>query len=1224
VEIGILGPLQVSGSEGTVALPGGRARVLLAVLAIRPDTVISADRLIDELWGESAPPTAGTKLQGLVSTLRKRIAADLIETHSGGYRLAVDPLVVDAQRFRRLVEQAGGSNLIERRELLGLALGLWRGSALEGFTYEPFAQTEITMLEDLRVSATEQRIDTDLALGRQAEVIPELRRLVSSHPLREHLTGQLMLALYRDGRQAEALRVFQDLRQLLAEELGIDPSPELQRLEEVVLNQDPALDRTETGSGEPETVTWLPERRRPATVVFVGLATAEDGADVEVSRVVIQHAYRVVADTIERHGGTVQGFLGDVVVAVFGVPTAHEDDALRAAKAVLALRRALAAEGPITFRIGINSGDIVVGDTRSQPSGATVAIASRLHQAARRGEILIGEATRRLLGGTAVIEPVSGEDAWGGLPPAWRLGDLTEARIQPTPTVGRDEEVARLRTLFQRVVVGRSALSVEVIGEAGIGKSRLARELTRALGDEALVLTGRCPAYGEGISFWPLRELLVQVVGGGGDRSLSGLGADLGISDTAIAQLGGAAGLHDYPGNPQQLFGAVREFFTALARRRPLVLVIEDLHWAQPTFIDLLDYLARTTDAPILILCLARSESAGSRPRDGRIERLVLAPLNSEDTESLVAARAGLWTLTSEMMARVVETVQGNPLFAEQTVAALKDDEELAIPPSVHALLTARLDRLGPGEEDLARSAAVLGTDFSAEAVAGLVPPAVRPFVGRYLRKLEEKGLVVRTQRQFLGDPGMAFGHVLIQAAAYRSLTRGDRARLHELAGEWIEEKSGGGLDELIGYHLEKSYADRTALGINDERTFVLRDRAGDRLATAGMSAYARFDVTAAENLLTRAKALMAPDHPRRYSVMRRLAETYPMMGRLADADAAFEELLEEVEDEYAERSVRLEQVRNQMIRGPDPLTLEQALGQAEAALLAYSAAGDERGMSQACYVLAHAHQLAGRVAELERVAWEGLAHARLADRREEVGAIWYVSAALVIGPTPIAEAIGLCKEMAAAHGHTHGGLLSDLGLLHAMGGEFETAREMLNAAHQDILERRGIRRALTHVGLRAGEVEILAGDRVAGEAKLRWALDLATQVGERDLVAQIASALAQVVSDRGDLSEAGSLAEHARERAPVEGVMAQALWRAATARVLTKRDDPTGAARLIREALGMVPDDLVSLRADLYRDLAFALTDPTEAEAAATVARSLYERKGHLVGVAELIHTSF
>ena len=1218
MNIGILGPLEVRGAKGSVELPRGRARALFALLAIRPDTVISADRLIDELWGESPPPTASTKLHGLVSSLRKRIDSNLIETHPGGYRLAVDPLVVDAQRFRRLVEQAGGSSVAEKRELLALALGLWRGSALEDFTYEPFAQTEIMVLGELRIKATEERIEADLALGRHGELIPELQRLLSSHPLREHLTAQLMIALYRDGRQAEALRLYQDLGHRLKEELGIYPGPDLQRLEELILNQDPLLEKTEY-STEAGLSAWLPERRKPATVMFVGLANSEVVDDVELSRLAIQRAFRLVSDTIGGHGGTVQGFLGDVVVAVFGIPIAHEDDALRAVRAAVFLRDALSGDEGIVFRIGINTGEVVVGDPSAQPSGTTVSVASRLHQTAGAGAILIGEATRRLLGVGAETAPAEAIDAPGARPRAWRLIGLVEVRVGPSPMVGRHQDLAILQKLFHRVVTSGSALQVEVIGEAGIGKSRLARELTSAIGEEALVLAGRCPAYGEGITFWPLRELLLQAIGEGGGDSLMDLGNLLGLTEAALIQVGGAVGLNEYPGDPLKLFGAVRDFFSRLARRRPLVLVIEDLHWGLPTFVGLLDYLAGTSDAPILIVSLARTEFAAMRPTDGRMERLLLGPLSPEDTERLMTASAGGWTLAADMMARVVETVQGNPLFAEQTMAALKEQDELTIPPSVHALLAARLDRLGPGEQDLARSAAVIGTDFSVEAVSALVPHAVRPLVGRHLDRLRAKGLLIDIQRTYLGDPGMAFGHVLIQAAAYRSVTRRDRADLHERVADWMEAKNLGGLEELVGYHLERAGADRSDLGINDEHTVALRQRAGEHLAVAGLSAYRKFDLTAAENLLLRAKTLLPADHRQRYEVLRRLAETYPMMGRLADADVVFEELQEEVMDEDLARGIRLERIRNQMIRGPDPLTLAQVRREAGDSLAAYRATGDETGMSQACYVLAFAHQLAGRVIELERIAWEGLAHARRSDPREEVGILWYLSAAMVLGPTPIEQAIGVCEQVAAAHGHTHGGILANLGVLYAMIGNFEKAREMSDTAYEDIFERRGVRRALSHVGLRAGQTEILAGDLATAGEKLRAALDLAIEIGESDLSAQLASTLAQVAADSGDLTEAASFAQFGRDRAPAESVIAQALWRAASARVLAKENDASAAERLILDALELVPDDLVNLRADLYRDLARAVPRRTEATASAG---ALYERKGNLVGLAELSST--
>lgn len=1229
IEIRILGPLEVRHGEEPLSLPGGRARSLLALLAIRADTVVSTDRLIDQLWGESPPPTARTKLHGLVSTLRRDLGpsgeSDLIRTHPPGYTLAVDALAVDAHRFRRMVERARQSAPPERADTLRLALDLWRGPALADFVYEPFAQAEIMALEELRLEALEERIDADLALGRHGDLVAELQHLVWEYPLRERLAALLMLALYRGGRQADALAMYRDTRRYLVEELGVEPGPDLQRLEGQILAQDDALNLESPVVGAVERpAAWLSGRRKPATVAFVGLTATDAQADAEISRYSIEAGYRAVEEIVHRHGGTVQGLLGDVAVAVFGVPTAHEDDALRAARAAIEIRRNLGPE--VGFRVGINTGDVVVGDARNQPSGTTVSLAARLQQSAGEGEVLIGSTTRRLLGEAAVSAPSSVGREDGSIPSAWRLVDVVDFVRRPTPMIGRERELKELQTAFDQAVRHNSPLLMEVTGEAGIGKSRLVQEFVSKLDDGIQVLTGHCPAYGEGITFWPLREMVLEAAANRGMCDVTELETLPGLAAETVAQVAGAAGLLEYDGDPWQLFSAVSEFFKALGRLQPLVLVVEDLHWAEPTLRDLLRRLVRGSEGFMFLVCLTRPESMDDDEADeaGALRRrLDLQPLGRREVERLVRNRSGGRRLTDDTVQHLVETVRGNPLFTEQTVAALYEDEEATVPLSIQALLAARLDRLGPAERDVVRSAAVLGTEFSLPALASLLPGEAQPFLGRHLRVLEDKRLLAATQRRFLGEPALAFNHVLTQAAAYRSLTRRDRSHLHEQAANWLENTTGeGSLDEVIGYHLERAHRDRTELGADDENTRELARRAGERLGRAGLRAYSKFDITAAENLLARAKTLLPQDHPDRYPVMRRLAETYPVMGRLEDADAAFAELLETVNrDEELARGLRLERIRIRMIAGPDPMTLEAVLREAGEALSAYAAAGDETGMSQACYVVAFVHQRAGRIADLERVAWDGLTHARRADLREEVGALWYVPAALVLGPTPVARAITTCKQLLVAHGQDHPGVLSDLAQLHAMQGDFDRARQLVASSHEDIVERfRGVRRALTFIAQRGARVEILAGDLVAAERHLRWALKLASEVGESDQVAQLAGTLTKVCLWRGNLEEATGLAELSREKSPAESVAPQAMWRAAWGLVLGRQEEWADARRLVREAIAWIPGPMLDLRAELFCDLAevLALSGETERAAeASNEAAALYRQKGNVVGAA-------
>ncbi|HKH15570.1 MAG TPA: BTAD domain-containing putative transcriptional regulator, partial [Solirubrobacterales bacterium] len=1036
----------------------------------------------------------------------------------------------------------------ERGAKLRTALGLWRGPALADFLYEPFAQTDIAVLEELRMAAIEERIDADLALGRHAELVGEMKDLTAEQPLRERLRGQLMLALYRSGRQAEALEVYRTTRHVLVEELGIEPGPALQALEQAILRQDASLDlqrapplsevSRESPAARPavEAQPWLPPGRKTVTFAFLVLSpSTSPSLDPEALRRIVRRHVDTAADVITRHGGTVEQLIGDAVVAVFGIPAAHEDDALRAVRAMIGLRGELAAVNEelersggirLAARVGINTGEVLVGDpAAAQPiaSGEAVNMAARLQQAAAEGEILVSEGTRRLVQHAALFEPVEPRalEVYGQPVTAWRLlnvvpGAPAFARRFDAPMVGRAAELARLRAAFDGTVQERSARLFTVIGEAGIGKSRLVREFAGLLGADALVLVGHCPAYGEGMTFWPLREIVMQVARTGRE-GLLGLLAGEDDAESIADQVMDAIGLTETSGRLDAPFPALRRFFEALARRQPVAVILEDVHWAQPTLLDLVEYLAEWTREAALLLCLARPELLEERGTLAGSKRnsalLVLEPLGSDDTEKLIADRLAGRTLPPETVARVVETSQGNPLFVEQLLAALEEEGHRAIPASVRALLAARLDRLGPAERDLIRTASVIGADFSVEALVALLPEAARPFAGRHLQALERKQLIRPSQLASTGEETFSFCHVLIQLAAYRSMTREVRSELHEGCAEWLEAKSGGRLqevEEVLGYHLEQAYEQRRELGPLDAHSHELAERAGERLASAGLRAFDRFDVAAAENLWSRAKALLPPDHTELPTVRRHLTEAYQILGRHDEADMLLAQMLEEVaagENPLLVHTIRIEQARIRLFTGPDPVRLRAIREEAERALEVFAEAGNEAGLSQASYVLGLAHMQLGEIREMEKIARRGLAHAdRSGEPREEAQARVNVALALSLGETPVSECLRACEGLVPWRGMEHPLVLCELAGLRAMRGEFDEARELIARARRLLVERIHARRPLMFATRSSASVEILAGDLAAGERELRRALRMALEMREREWVSQFAA----------------------------------------------------------------------------------------------------------------------
>jgi len=794
--------------------------------------------------------------------------------------------------------------------------------------------------------------------------------------------------------------------------------------------------------------------------------------------------------------------------------------------------------------------------------------------------------------------------------------------------VGRIDELARLRAAFERAVRQGTAYRFTVLGEAGIGKSRLAREFAEALGPDARVLTGHCPAYGDGITFWPLREVALQAAGPRGLDGLAELLVGEDDGDWIAGQVAVAIGPTQEPGRANELFPAVRRLFEALASPRPLVLTLEDLHWAEPTLLDLVEYIADWGRAPVFLLCLARPELIEERPAWGaggrNADTLFLEPLAPTETEKLIADRLAGGPLPSDTLTRIVEIAQGNPLFVEQLVAAFEDEGAISLPASVQALLAVRLDRLGPAERDLLRCAAVVGTDFSMDALLSLVPEHARPFVGKHLQALERKQLIGPARS---ADQGFTFRHALIQLAAYRSMTREDRARLHQRVAEWLETEARDStpeLDEILGYHLEEAVAQRRALGVPDEDDRGLAVRAGEHLATAGLRAYGRFDIAAAVNLSGRAKSLLPAFHPQRREVMRVLAETYPMLGRHDEADVVLGEMLEQAQtegDRLLEQAIHLERARIRVITGPDPTTLDEIREEAERALDVFSTSGDHARAAQACYVLGIVRDRQGATRKLEEVTRLGLAHADRSGRlREEVGPRWNLARAVRAGETPVRDAVRTCQEIINRRRMFHPGVLCELATLHAMEGAFDEARSMIVRARRDMVERWRFRRPLMWAARSSAAVQTLAGDIEGSERELRAALEMALNFRERDPVSKIAAGLSRVLFVRGRSKEADGFATMSKEYAPVEGLAAQALWRAAKARVMASRGDHLEAERLAREAVSLASVETPNLRADLLVDLAEVLLwakQPAKAEPVIAQAIELYERKGNLISAA-------
>lgn len=795
----ILGSLEVVDSDRRIRLPSGRARALLALLTLHAGQPLTADRLIDELWGEDPPATAATVVHGLVSRLRRALEphrvkgteGHILETVGAGYRLAIAPTAIDAHRFTDLVDQARSASPEIRASILTTALELWRGPALADFVYEPFAQRAIAALEERRIEAVELRFEAELAVGRDAQLVADLQTAIAAHPYRERLRSSLMIALYRGGRQAEALEAYRSTRRFLLDEMGLEPSPSLRELEQSILRHDSSLEREAIAAREgAKESSWLPHERRRVTVVVVDVAPETDPTiDAEVVSRAGANATAVASDVLERSGGRVERSVGERLVAFFGFPVTHEDDPLRAVRTALDLRTAVhqLADGstqPVVYRsrVGIETGEVIVGPGMTLADavrGPAVSAAARLQHLAADGEILVGPGARRVLSGAAILDPIRATP--GQIAQSWRVLEVVVGappipRTFEAPMFGRQSELTRLRIAFRRALRTGHIAPVWIIGEAGIGKSRIAREVTASLGDDARAMVLRCPPPGDAMGFFPIRQAVVETAGIDGWRALHDLLAEAYDGSHAVPTVADAIALRSPPAKPQELLAPLQILLEAIARQHPLVVIVEDLHWADPAFRETTERLATEVEGPILLLGLARPDPPHDASLSGEV--VALNPLDNEDIEHLVIERAG--TFVGGALPRIVDLSQGNPLFAEQLLAAIDDGDEHRIPPSLAGLLSMRIDRLGPGERDVLRVASIAGVDVETDVVEALLPDEGRRFLDRHLETLEQRRLIER-----VGPRRLRFAHPLIQMAAYQTMTRDDRTRLeHALASQ--------------------------------------------------------------------------------------------------------------------------------------------------------------------------------------------------------------------------------------------------------------------------------------------------------------------------------------------------------------------------------------------------------------------------------------------------------
>jgi class 3 adenylate cyclase/tetratricopeptide (TPR) repeat protein len=952
------------------------------------------------------------------------------------------------------------------------------------------------------------------------------------------------------------------------------------------------------------------EGRKTVTVLFCDLVAYTELAgrlDPEALRYLMLRFYERAAGVIEAHGGTVEKFVGDEVMAVFGVPVVREDDVLRALRAAVAVHECVAeldreSDMHLEVRIGINTGEVVTGDHSAGHgfvSGDAVNVGKRLEQAAAPGEIVLGETTHRLVAHAVQatrLEPLTLKGK-AGEAVAFRLESIDPAataipRRDDTQFVGQARELERLRAAFDEVGSAGVRL-VTVVGEPGIGKSRLAQELLSSVAAQATVLVARCPPYGEGTTFSPLRDAIREA---GRDESAC-------------------------EGSSYEVFAAMRGLFEELAGERPVVAVFDDVHWAEETLLDLIEHLSvRLGSRPVLLLCLARPELAERRPQWlSRAETtLALEALSESDAHGLLSALGA----PDDVHERIAELAEGNPLFIEQLAAfAGEGGVDVTLSGSIRGVLHARLDRLDREERDVLERASVLGRSFPLDAVLQLMPPDERERAQARVFELVRRGLI--RPDVAVGDDGFRFQHALVREAVYEAMPKALRADLHETVGARLDDESAA--PALVGFHLEHACLLRRELGL---RGTDLERRAGRLLRLAAEETLSRTDAPATLSLLERARALLPTDDPELPAVLTGLGVARLNGGDLRGAESALVEAVETASTLGLRAHELHARIELQFVRAfAEGTPVEESVALATEAIAELEPLGDELALARAWWLKSSGDLAACRWRDRADAIERALAYARRAQAGVEmVGTLaGLIAQALLHGPTPVEEAIvrihGLRDEL-GLDPPLRSSLNTSLAGLLALRGDLDDARRLFKDAAATY-EEFGLRFRRATQSFVGAQIELLAGDPSAAERELRASSRAFDEIGAATSATTHRALLGEVVARLGRLKEAEELAQQVAAEASSYDLIAQVLSRSTLARARAREGSAHEALKLAEEARSLLADaefpQLAIAALTAAAEAATAADEGAEAERLLAEARRIAEAKGAVASLAQL-----
>jgi tetratricopeptide (TPR) repeat protein len=946
--------------------------------------------------------------------------------------------------------------------------------------------------------------------------------------------------------------------------------------------------------------------------VLVAEPTLQEGLEPDAERTLAARCLAVVAAAVERHGGRIEHLEGTELAGTFGLPTAHEDDALRAARAASEIRDGCASIDA-AVRCGIETGALdLVGDRLDEVS---LDVARSVKDAASAGEILLGAAAFRLLAGA--IDAVPAADA------RYRLLGLIEGapavrRRLEADLVGREAEFEQLAASIEAGWAGGAARSFVVLGEPGIGKTRLAAALVSQLRERARCLTGRCVPYGEGTTYLPLAEVIRAAVGPGDlRRNVGRQAAGMPDEDLVVERLVGAVAGDATAVSSSEVFWAVRRFLETLARERPLLIVLDDVHWAEPTLLDLVEYVAGWSEAPIAVLALARHELIETRPgwANGAI---TLTPLSDGAARSLLDALPERPLVGDDAVGTMLDSADGNPLFLEQ-IAAFAAERPLApgeVPPSLETLLASRLDLLSEAERDVVERAAVAGREFSREAVDALSPPGEIAAVGPSLMALMRRRLVRPDRSASPGEDGFRFEHVLIRDAAYASIPKSRRAGMHERLARWLGAASAR--KELVGFHLEQACFD-------GDRNIQFRREAATVLAEAAEEAIRRLDTAAAVGLLRRAVSLVDVDDSLRRPLEIELGYALKNEGEVAESVViltAVEEWARRTGDRHAGLRASIELAWPRLISGE--ISSAEVCALADEAISWFETVGDFRAAGRAARARANADDMLMRYGAAVE---DGMRAAEFFERAGNPSfEVASQASALTLGPVPVdivLDRVGSALADRTRSRAESGYLDTHVGHLQAMQGSFAAAREHIQQAERSHREFAQSFALVTVWPFGASAVELLAGDATTAEGILGLAIESLDPVENAAWFASLTAFRASALVQLARFDEALLLAETARATSPADDLLAQITWRQAISSAYARTGRWAEAEPFALDGVGLArPTEASCCLAESLLALAEVREAGGERAAAATLVEEalvLLHAKGNLARIQQL-----